>query len=120
MNKLIIFLINLTVVLAFPRRKYAVTYKEIDAEGITVDTGLEKNALGTCTCDITRGSCDAYCCCDPDCIPAIKEIWEANYDLICAKNYIGAAFAPEARCLGSQYIDRYTKRMGMEVKKDVA
>ena len=115
MYKLLVILLNLSVTLAFRRRHYEINWDLVDKEAITVDTGLEKNALGTCTCDITRGSCDAYCCCDPDCNESIKDVWKENYDLICAKNYIGTAYAPEARCLGSQYIEKSNTRMGMEI-----
>ena len=73
MNKLFILCAAISVALAFPRKqKYPVNTDLIDEEAVTVKiTPGEQNALGTCTCDITRGSCDAYCCCDDDCGPDI-------------------------------------------------
>ena len=73
MNKLFILCAAISVALAFPRKgKYEIITELIDAEAVTVKIiEGEQNALGTCTCDITRGSCDAYCCCDLDCGPEI-------------------------------------------------
>ena len=69
MNKLFILCAAISVALAFPRKGYYdIKTEMISADEVTVKiTPGEENALGTCTCDITRGSCDAYCCCDEDC-----------------------------------------------------
>lgn len=61
---------------------------KIDSEKVTVDVSIDKNAFGECMCDLTRNACDAYCCCDEDC-GDIRDVWKADYDEICAKNYIG-------------------------------
>lgn len=30
-------------------------------------TTVTVTSIGSCTCDLTEGSCDGNCCCDPDC-----------------------------------------------------
>ena len=101
MNKLFMLCVAISVALAFPRKgKYPFT-DTIDPDAVTVKiVEGEENALGTCTCDITRNACDAYCCCDTDCGTLIQDEWKSRYDLICAKNYIGREIAPKQRCLG--------------------
>ena len=69
--KLIILLTTFSVVQAFPRKYYKIDPEKIDPNGRTVLIEKENNALGTCTCDITKGSCDAYCCCDKECTEEI-------------------------------------------------
>jgi hypothetical protein len=44
---------------------------------------IDQTAFGTCTCDITKGSCDVYCCCDLDCSQTILQFWKSNYDTYC-------------------------------------
>ena len=68
-------------------------------------------------CDITANACDAYCCCDPDCDQAIRDVWNANYDQVCAKNFIGQVFKPEQRCIDRQAIYAFNKRDGMNVQE---
>jgi len=79
---------------ALPSKRYNIIQDQIDKESITTQVSVENNALGTCTCDITKGSCDAYCCCDTECASDILAIWNSNYNEYCAKNYIGAAYKP--------------------------
>ena len=88
---LLIFATSFTILVeAFPRRPVVIDPAiTVDTESVSVDTTVEKNAYGTCLCDLTRNACDAYCCCDTDCGTAILETWKDNYELICAKNYIG-------------------------------
>ncbi|KFV96155.1 Tectonic-2, partial [Eurypyga helias] len=31
--------------------------------------------LGSCPCDLTAGACDVRCCCDPECTPDLKELF---------------------------------------------
>jgi len=74
---------------AFPTRLYPIDSKKIDTTKSTVDLTIVNNAFGTCTCDITAGSCDAYCCCDTDCSEALLSTWNKNYNIYCTRNYIG-------------------------------
>ena len=75
---------------AFPQKKpITIDPQLVDSNAVTVDTSIEKNAFGTCTCDLTRNACDAYCCCDTDCGAAILDVWNNDYNKNCAKNYIG-------------------------------
>ena len=126
MIKLISFLAIFSIIQAFPRRHYTVVPGQIQTEKPTVETGGDEdskpNALGTCTCDITRGSCDAYCCCDTDCGDDVRTAWQESgggLGIVCAKNYIGQASAPEQRCLGRQYLAKLpNKQMGMAVTEE--
>jgi len=102
---------------AFPTRLYKIDPTKIDTTKSTVDLTVDNNAMGTCTCDITAGSCDAYCCCDTDCNVDLLSTWNANYDSYCVKNYIGVAFKPDSKCIDSDYIYNYNTRMGMIVTK---
>jgi hypothetical protein len=54
-------------VTAFPNTFYKVNPSLINKAAVTTDTSVKNTALGSCVCDITANSCDAYCCCDPDC-----------------------------------------------------
>ena len=101
---------------AFPRRKVTIDAAKIDTEAVTVDTSIDKNAFGTCMCDLTRNACDAYCCCDEDCGAAILAVWKSDYDNVCAKNYIGQAFKPAQKCISSKQLYKYNQRMGMSVE----
>ena len=94
MLKLAPIFLLLQLSLAFPRKPILIDPSLVDTEAVSVDVTVEKNAFGTCMCDITRNACDAYCCCDLDCGAAILEVWKSDYDLNCAKNYIGQAFKP--------------------------
>lgn len=60
---------------------------------------LDRTGFGTCTCDKTRNSCDAYCCCDIDCSTAILDFWKANYNTYCTKSYIGNEYRPFSQCI---------------------
>lgn len=31
-----------------------------------------------CICDITRNSCDVYCCCDSDCAKSLIKEWDLD------------------------------------------
>ena len=114
------FLVALLVQLskAFPRFKMPIDESKIDATAVTVDVSIDKNAFGECMCDLTRNACDAYCCCDEDC-GAIRDVWKADYDEICAKNYIGQAFKPAQKCISSKQLYKYNERMGMQVEDEL-
>lgn len=114
---------------AFPDEAYEVKVgSELEKRGPANDLNLECNALGECTCDITLGSCDAYCDCDKDCGEETIKIWQANYDDYGKKNAIGSLNQSNAKCLDTKYFVSETsktdptkvqaminKRMGMQV-----
>jgi len=104
-------------VIAFPNKFYNVVAGQINTESVSTDVNVKGTALGSCNCDITANSCDAYCCCDPDCDAGILKLWNSNYDRYCAKNTIGQEFKPLERCIEKQYVFRYNKRMGMSVSE---
>ena len=81
-------------VAGLPRKFYPVDSAKINSETTTVDLN-SREPLGKCMCDITANACDAYCCCDLDCDQAIRDVWNSNYDQICAKNFIRQVFKPE-------------------------
>ena len=84
---------------AFPQKYNVVDPTKIDTEALTNDVSVTNTALGSCSCDITFGSCDAYCCCDNDCAADILTVWKSNYDFYCAKNFLGQYFRPTQKCI---------------------
>ena len=102
-------------VFAFPNKFYNVIPQLIDQVAVTTDVKVQNTALGSCICDITSNSCDAYCCCDPDCNKDILTMWNNNYDNYCAKNFIGSTFRPLQKCIDKKHIYNYHKRMGMAI-----
>ncbi|XP_068268768.1 tectonic-2 isoform X2 [Nyctibius grandis] len=34
--------------------------------------------LGSCPCDLTAGACDVRCCCDPECTPDLKQLFNGS------------------------------------------
>ena len=114
--KLATFLLLFTAVAAFPQKKpITINRSLVEPDSVSVDVTIDKNAFGTCTCDLTRNACDAYCCCDTDCGAAILDVWNNDYNTNCAKNYIGQAFKPTQRCISSKQLYNYNDRMGMKV-----
>jgi hypothetical protein len=91
MKPLSFFATSTALVFGLPQRLNTVFPSQIDTARKSTDTA---NALGSCTCDITLGSCDAYCCCDRDCAPEITAFWNDNSDDFCAKNFIGSDYKP--------------------------
>ena len=118
MLKLAPLFLLLQLTLAFPRKPILIDPSLVDTEAVSVDVTVEKNAFGTCMCDITRNACDAYCCCDLDCGAAILEVWKSDYDLNCAKNYIGQAFKPAQKCISTKQLYKYNERMGMSISDE--
>lgn len=101
---------------ALPQRLITVPQSKLVADKVTNDvTSTEQNAFGSCTCDITFNSCDAYCCCDLDCDAKVRDAWNAKPDIYCAKNLIGAEYKPQQKCVDSGQIYAVNKRMGMKV-----
>lgn len=46
-----------------------------DLETVKIEAA---NSFGDCSCDITAGSCDEYCCCDKDCQPKVINYWKSD------------------------------------------
>ena len=67
MNKRIQILVTITAILsvtiALPRKKHIIIPGNVDGSKETVEL-VDEQAFGSCPCDLTRDSCDAYCCCD--------------------------------------------------------
>ena len=115
--KIVFVLAIATTVAAFPNTFYKVNPALIDKTAVTTDTSVKNTALGSCGCDITANSCDAYCCCDLDCDEGIRNFWKSDYDNYCAKNFIGSAFRPLEKCIDKKHVYKYQKRMGMNVSE---
>lgn len=98
---------------AFPRKFYAVDPEKVDITKVSTDVSTENSALNSCQCDITRGSCDAYCCCDTDCDDNILNEWRSRYDEFCAKNFLDQAFRPAQRCIDTALLWDQNLRMGL-------
>ena len=60
---------------SLPRKLYPIV-NEITSGTPTVDVSTVDPNIGSCKCDITAGSCDAYCCCDQDCGQDILDSWD--------------------------------------------
>lgn len=54
---------------------YDVNFEDV-AEGESVDATLVTPTSGnSCSCNLTLASCDADCCCDPDCTDELKALF---------------------------------------------
>lgn len=84
----------------------------IDLNAITTDSN---NVQQSCACDLTKGSCDTNCCCDPDCDANVKKFWMENYPDYCAKNKIASTYNPKSKCIDNSVLAGYNKRIGMSV-----
>ncbi|NXL90816.1 TECT2 protein, partial [Alectura lathami] len=60
--------------------------------------------LGSCPCDLTSGACDARCCCDPDCTPNVKQLFNGS----CFPGVFGGDVNPPFDQLCSTQTTEYT------------
>lgn len=77
----------------------------------------ENNALNLCPCDVTKGSCDAYCCCDTtDCDAEVISFWNENYNDYCAKNDINNRYKSKySACIDQALLKKANAVDGMTV-----
>uniref|UniRef100_A0A8C5SDZ3 Tectonic family member 2 n=1 Tax=Laticauda laticaudata TaxID=8630 RepID=A0A8C5SDZ3_LATLA len=47
-------------------------------ENATVIPNQVFHPLGSCPCNLTAGACDVQCCCDEDCTPEMKQLFEGS------------------------------------------
>ncbi|CAG9318470.1 unnamed protein product [Blepharisma stoltei] len=77
--------------------------------------GCFKTATGSCICDLTAESCDAFCCCDPDCSSSVISLWQSSSNNLCAPekftNY-------PTRCKNNQKHSIDNGRRAMQVATD--
>ncbi len=90
MNKIFIFLILSSHLTNGLKRLINSGQKTVDENSPSINYN-EVNALDVCACDITKNSCDTYCCCDTDCNDNVLNSWKNNYELYCAKNKFSQA-----------------------------
>uniref|UniRef100_A0A8B9DNA1 Tectonic family member 2 n=1 Tax=Anser cygnoides TaxID=8845 RepID=A0A8B9DNA1_ANSCY len=60
--------------------------------------------LGPCPCDLTDGACDVRCCCDPECTPDLKQLFNGS----CFTGVFGGDVNPPFNQLCSTKTDEYT------------
>jgi len=110
-------LLFLSLIPSLLNARFHTLYK-LDANRVQEDASTnvltENQALGSCTCDITLGSCDAYCCCDQECSASIRAFWNSNYNSYCL-NYLGETYKPFSQCLELTHVFNYRERKGMEI-----
>ena len=85
MNKTLIFLILSFHLTSGLKKLINTGQKTVDESSPSINYN-EVNALDVCACDITKNSCDTYCCCDTDCDNNVLNSWKKNYNIFCAKN----------------------------------
>ena len=62
----------------FDDSKYFPTSTNVNAGN---STKIESSdTFASCSCDLTKGSCDEACCCDTDCAPDIVNNWRLRPD----------------------------------------
>uniref|UniRef100_A0A8C2U9P7 Tectonic family member 2 n=1 Tax=Coturnix japonica TaxID=93934 RepID=A0A8C2U9P7_COTJA len=60
--------------------------------------------LGSCPCDLTDGACDVRCCCDPECTPDLKQLFNGS----CFTGVFGGDVNPPFDQLCSTQTTEYT------------
>ena len=85
MNKTLIFLFLSSQSASALKRLIPTGQKQVDEVTPSINYN-SMNALDVCACDLTKNSCDTYCCCDTDCDNKVLTSWKDNYELFCAKN----------------------------------
>lgn len=70
-----------------------------------------------CTCDLTPGVCDSYCCCDLDCPVSILTFWILDNKNVCLdrKNNDKNAFTA---CLEKDILFKFNQKRGMRDYED--
>lgn len=63
---------------------------------------------GTCICDVTLASCDAYCCCDSTCLSLVTSEWDSN----CAAESL-SSFG-NIYCVETSEVYKINSRRGMD------
>lgn len=63
---------------------YYVTDPPIKVQDAKETVKIEaSNNFADCSCDITAGSCDEFCCCDKDCEDRIIKFWKSDATKYC-------------------------------------
>ena len=73
--------------------------------------------MNLCPCDVTKGSCDAYCCCDEaDCDKDILAFWKQSYNKYCEPNAINKQYKSKySACVANTLLKKYNAVDGMTV-----
>ncbi|CAI2362570.1 unnamed protein product [Moneuplotes crassus] len=89
-------------------------YNDYTIDGNNISATLSTNVLpqkedpGTCECDLTSNSCDAYCCCDYDC-SSLRSQWKKNN--LCRDEAEEVAL-PLNDCVSDSNIKNYNRERG--------
>ncbi|POI34674.1 hypothetical protein CIB84_001577, partial [Bambusicola thoracicus] len=74
------------------------------SENMSVIPNQVFQPLGSCPCDLTDGACDVRCCCDPECTPDLKQL----FDGLCFNGVFGGDVNPPFDQLCSTQTTEYT------------
>ncbi|CAG9316026.1 unnamed protein product [Blepharisma stoltei] len=73
---------------------------------------------GTCVCDLTKNSCDAFCCCDDDCTSAVIQMWEGtdSDSNMCVRSRFGNS--DRFSCIDDSEVYKINSRRGLKKTDD--
>ncbi|XP_049660417.1 tectonic-2 isoform X3 [Accipiter gentilis] len=74
------------------------------SENATIIPNQVFQPLGSCPCDLTAGACDVRCCCDPECTPDLKQLFNES----CFTGVFGGDVNPSFDQLCSSQSMEYT------------
>ena len=85
----------------------------------TVDLTNDKNILSVimeqCSCDLVKGVCEPYCCCDNDCDENLRESWTIEEKCIDEET---TAKIQSYHCINRKLLFQYNKRRGIQEDKN--
>ncbi|XP_054029271.1 tectonic-2 [Dryobates pubescens] len=74
------------------------------SENVTIIPNQAFQPLGSCPCDLTAGACDVRCCCDTECTPDLKQLFNES----CFTGVFGGDVNPPFDQLCSSHSMEYT------------
>ena len=84
----------------------------------TVDLTNDKNILSAimeqCSCDLVKGVCEPYCCCDNDCDENLRDSWKSEEKCIDEET---TAKIQSYHCINSKLLVNFNKRRGIQEDK---
>ena len=84
----------------------------------TVDLTNDKNILSAimeqCSCDLVKGVCEPYCCCDNDCDENLRDSWKNEEKCIDEET---TAKIQSYHCINSKLLVNFNKRRGIQEDK---
>lgn len=84
-------------------------------EGSTIDLNNDKNIVQVimeqCSCDLVKGVCEPFCCCDLDCEQNVRESWENDGKCIDEET---TAKIQSYKCIRKKLLTYYNKKKGIQ------